>query len=620
MMLSRLTAWLPPRWQTRSTPWLVLGFALLLLAFHFIWGQFFPGRNGTLGHDWTHFGGLPYYLNDFRTTGLSWWRLSFNPGACHSQVGIGPGFPLTPEMWLVYLGAPPMLAVYLPFLLFAGLGFWGMFLLLRRSFALALWPAFLGAGLFMFNEFFAVRIIIGHGYLATMLLPWMAWLLARPLPAGCSRPWLAELGQVALLALVICMAWLNGMVAMLFVMGFALTLLVLLLLIQGVSLWQILRRGAAALLLASGVLWWSLAQTLFVEGFAVAVAQRQAYALQGFSSLWATLSFLLQSLFLGPYDLVDQYSRDILNLAVYQGPHELAYSIGPATALLLVLGLGAGAVGWLRRETFWQVSWWRRNALWLGLLVLLLLFPLAYATYSPWATAFWKRLPVISATTSPQRLFFAYDVLLVVLAAIWLGRWVNARWWPWLVSGALLVTVGSTALTNRDYYHQQPFDPAPAIEAYQKLQAGGSLPAIEHIGVLTQSDGRVAYDQMVEANFYLQGVQSMGCYIPNYSSQPVEFLKQLEPGPVWFEKNGRFNLKNPACNTWPKENNCLPGDHFTLAQREAMDAYIHYRPFPVQVPERLQLAGKVSGSFALLLFLLLLGYGVDRYRARKGRS
>jgi hypothetical protein len=47
---------------------------------------------------------------------------------------------------------------------------------------------------------------------------------------------------------------------------------------------------------------------------------------------------------------------------------------------------------------------------------------------------------------------------------------------------------------------------------------------------------------------------------------------------------GRFNLKNPACYVYPAANGCAPGDHFTVQQRPAAEAFITYQPFPFRLP------------------------------------
>ena len=70
-------------------------------------------------------------------------------------------------------------------MIFAALGFWGTYLLLRYTFVLQEISAIFGATLFMFNGFFAYRMIIGHlDYHSFMILPLISYFLIQPLVAS----------------------------------------------------------------------------------------------------------------------------------------------------------------------------------------------------------------------------------------------------------------------------------------------------------------------------------------------------------------------------------------------------------------------------------------------------
>ena len=43
--------------------------------------------------------------------------------------------------------------------------------------------------------------------------------------------------------------------------------------------------------------------------------------------------------------------------------------------------------------------------------------------------------------------------------------------------------------------------------------------------------------------------------------------------------NERYNMKNPACYVFPEENNCSPGDHFTVNQKEELMSFVSYKGF-----------------------------------------
>ena len=155
---------------------------VLLLAYHWIFSPFFPAANGGVGHDYSYF--LPNLLDGY------YWYLNngpfstpwFSPAFC----GGVPAFPNPQNMyysvpqWLSF-ATDPLTAVYVTMLLFAALGFAGFYLLLRLCFNTSQSTALLAAALFMFNGFFAHRLLIGHlTFHAFMLTPLIALLLLQP--------------------------------------------------------------------------------------------------------------------------------------------------------------------------------------------------------------------------------------------------------------------------------------------------------------------------------------------------------------------------------------------------------------------------------------------------------
>ncbi len=580
---------------------LIAGFALLMVAYHYIYGQFFPNRNGLMGHDWNISGWL-VTIQNYRDQGLSLWSVSSNPTACQGKASMGLGFPVALSSFLAYCEVDPLLGIYIDCLSFAVLGFWGMYLLLRNSFRLEMVVAFLGASLFLFNEFYAARIIIGHPFYAVMLLPLVMYFLTRT-PKG-SLNWRSDIAHGAVAGIILFYGWMNGLLYVVATFLLSMVLISLLAMISGGSLRSLLQRSMVALFVALGWSWWVLSQTLFAESLSIAIAERQAYSLQGFVSLWQTLKMVVLVLFYGPQNIADIYSAVITNLSIYQGQHELEYGIGPAALLILIVAAGYGIAQWLNRPVFFEGAWWRKNAVWLLIMLAALLFPVLYTTYAPLTTPLWKKLPLLNSTTSPQRIYFVYIVFFSVLTAQWLQKYLPAKTYFPVAIAAIFLTLGATVVKDRSFYHNQPYDPKPVEEGYQLLKKGGALPPIERISLLANEKGQAIHNQMEEANAFLKGAQPMGCYVPAYSSQPVELIKSLHPGSVWAEKDGVFNIKNPACNSWPKENDCLPGDHFKVSQRDWVEKFTHYQPFPVVVPDKQIFANWIS----IISVVLTIGY------------
>ena len=158
--------------------------ALFVGLHYLIFGRFLPGARATVGHDYAYY--MPYLLAGHffalrnGLLAVPW----FTPAVCG-------GVPFYANPNNLYVSLPQLLvlvtdfatAFRVTFVIFAAVGFWGTYLLLRRVFALRMPASVLGAVIFLFNGFYSHRFVIGHlAFHSFMLVPLIAYLLAKPLP------------------------------------------------------------------------------------------------------------------------------------------------------------------------------------------------------------------------------------------------------------------------------------------------------------------------------------------------------------------------------------------------------------------------------------------------------
>ena len=186
---------------------------VLFAVYAAIYLPFLPTPYSTVGHDYSLH--LPNFL-----TGYYWYLqngLWTTPWFSPSQCG---GFPFFADPNVIYfsltqllvLTVSPMRAIQLTFLLFALIGMVGAFLLMRRSFQSSHTAATVAAALFLFNGFFAYRVLIGHlTFHAFALVPLMT---AAILPAPRDHRLLRlDLGtRVCVVALCLAYMFQSGMV------------------------------------------------------------------------------------------------------------------------------------------------------------------------------------------------------------------------------------------------------------------------------------------------------------------------------------------------------------------------------------------------------------------------
>lgn len=311
-----------------------VGAVALLLYAVWIAGYLFAD-SGLIGHD---FGGLLPGLLDgvwwFRTNGLStpW----FTPAWCG-------GIPAFPEPQSGFWSIPqflafvvdPLQAAFVSTILFAALGYVGMALVLRRLTAASGAATALGATLFLFNGFYARRMVTGSfGYQPYALVPLTAWVLLTPAEWRLG-PW--RRGGNTFVAGLLIAGWLFGGLTTLMIPS-ALAVLALALVTADPA--GLVRRLVVRGLPAGGYALGLCAAKLAAAAAFMHHFQRDAYPLPGFATPLVAASFAVRSLFWPSEALTVQAEPLLQNRLWNVEPQEWAYGLTVVPLLLIILGTG----------------------------------------------------------------------------------------------------------------------------------------------------------------------------------------------------------------------------------------------------------------------------------------
>ena len=567
-------------------------FGLLLLAYHFIFRHFFPLPNGRMGHDYILT--LAGFLD-----GFLWYRHNgfitppwFSPSFCGGQALFADpqsAFYSIPQFLIFFVD--PLQAVYWAFLLFAALGFWGMYLFARHCLSLERLPAVVAATVFMFNGFYAHRMIVGHyGYQAFMLVPMIALLLLRK-PA---TPLVSARGLTySLLAGLLIAYWFHsGLTTLMIPAALAVVCLACLAAFKTPDgmLKAFVTRGIVALLPVLGL----AASKLNANLTLMSRFSRDFYPLPGIASQADLLEFVVRALFYSSENAYRMATPLWKNIQWAAMPHELAYGITPIPLAIFVIALGAMALR-VRHEPAHAPAW-RRHIFPALILVSILFWPLAMLYYSPEWNAVLKSLPLIGSTTSPFRWLIIYIPCIAALCGVAVANAGRA-----LTLTAALAIIGIPLLNlleNRSFYEMQEYDPGAVVAYYNALRNGATDNRIVRIGLQQAPDNA----QLVD------GSSPMRCYNPIYGYRLEKLGNgRLFPGPVdAVAPDGSLNLINPACLVFPDENQCQPWDAFKAAQREEAGRFAAYRPFDFVKSERQVLADRLSLVSVLLAIIFLV--------------
>jgi len=575
---------------------------VLLLCYHWIFAGFYPNANGTIGHDYAYF--FPRLLDGY------YWQLNngaftaqwFTPALC----GGIPAFPnpqslyFSVPQWLTFV-VDPLRAVYATQLLFAAIGFGGFYLLLRHGFHTSRSGALLGGALFLFNGFFAHRMLVGHlTFHAFMLLPLIAFLLVCD-NRQASRPRLFSLLLTCSAALLISYWVYSGMVHLILP---AVLVLVFTGLLHGVlhgrqvHFWgRLVAAGGLGIIIALPKLGASLA---FLGNF-----ERSSYALPGAETIGGLLRLTFEALFLTP---ADETAKAVMNNMQWTlRRHELEYGVTLIPLLMLVVGAVyvARAPTLRRRVRQIVVTHWSA----IGALLLILLIPLALNYYQADWNALLKETPVLGNSSTLIRWLAIYPPVIILLAVLLFEKSTQALRSKNIVSAlAIGAVIAISAMTDRDFYTDQPYQPNIITTAYHKASDTRQPPQIKRIFAFADQKGNILLPSFRD-DVMTQGASQLFCYEAMFGYRREHLpSKPLRAGRVDQLHNGHFNIKNPACYVYPDENRCLPGDHFAQAQAKQAEAFVSYRPFAFAVPGWQAAANHISRWLLIAIALLWLAY------------
>jgi hypothetical protein len=578
---------------------------ILLTAFYTIFGRFFPNKHGCLGHDYSYF--LPVLLDCYfwyKTNGLleiPWFTPSFCGGSLN-YANVQSCFYTLPQLFTIF--TDPLMSVRLTVFLFAALGLLGFYLLLRRAFFFSRPVSLLGASLFLFNGFYIHRMLIGHfGDYSFMLLPFICFVLLRPFPSEkCFRLW-----QLLFDCLM------GGILfAYMVQSGFGPYLIHVIISIVVVGLihnllfgkqWHFWLRwvgsGFVGILLCSSKL---VAIFFLMESF-----PRSGYKLPGVRSFFEAAWLMLKSLFLSPAFDPGRIEK-LTNVQWHLGRHEWEYSVTFIPLAIMLYG------GWKILQQIEKKDLWLKLSRihWLSVAAItaLLILPVAVNTFSPGWNTFLKQLPLLKNSSSLIRWVIIYIPIVILAATLILEKIaISSKYKLGIIVISMAAVIALNALTKRDFYHSQNYDPEEIIKTYNLVKEGLWIPEIKNIGVYLNKNGQTTMP-LFRNDMLIHGASQCLCYEALFGYRLEDFpIKTLHPGPALEENEGVLNIKNPSCYVWPEANNCEPGDHFTVEQKESAKAFLNYRPFPFQMPILQRIANWVNGLslIAALFFLTLYG-------------
>ena len=580
---------------------------LMVVGYFFMFASYFHQQRLT-GGDYSYF--LPLLLDGqfwFQKNGLfsiPW----FTPSFCG-------GIPAFPNPQGLYFSVPqflsfvvePVLAVQITAVLFAWLGGIGCYWLLRKRFQIQAAGACLAATAFFWNGFYFHHMVVGHlSFHGFMLTPWLVYAL---LPPQNHAQTFRELGwwvRMTAAGAILAYMFFSGMVNLI-------PPVLLTVFIVGVLFcWR--HRVFSSFLMGfgcAGVLALSLAAVKLVASLSyLSLFPRSDYYLPGTQGFFKGFLLIFHLMFFG---VVDSLRDWITHTQWVMSPHEFELSISLVPLVLFALWAFTRLWRSLQKDdesktaeqnpesiaVGWDVRQWGLLFLLIGLLSL----PWILNVYQKDWNAFLKTLPFVRNSSTLFRWYAVYMLPILVLMGL---CWRSIPWLQEKKIALVLFILGSGGIFlqhltyDRTYYSTRHalYFPAGQVSLFYEAQKQGQIKA--HIKMIApqlrvEFKGQTLW---LSKNMpFVLGASASRCFEPIFGYRGEHFPRgSLKDGSVYLQKKGVFNLKNPACLLYPKENGCRVGEHFRSSEREKLEAFVSYRPFPFQIPPKQKWAGILSFS------------------------
>ncbi|NIQ14479.1 MAG: hypothetical protein GTO02_08775, partial [Candidatus Dadabacteria bacterium] len=562
-----------------SCVFFIASLLLSVISFHFIFNEFFPNKNQQLGGDYSYF--LPVLLN-----GYYWIQVNnffeipwFSPAFCG-------GVPFFPNPQVMFYSLPqvltlfldPLKSIYVTYIIFAAIGFTGFYLLLRCVFTTSQEVAILGAILFLFNGFYAHRMIIGHlTYHSFMFIPLIAFFLLH-YPKRNNNDLENKISVIlsgSLIAYMVHSGAANFVVMALFsVVG-----IWLISCIYGNKHPGFIPRFSLMCIIAVCLSATKLASSLaFLVNY-----PRDFYPLPGIEGFGSSLLFVIRTLFL--QGIWDADTSDIVNSKILFEQHEIEFGVTVIPLIIIIVYLLLFSIRLVNTHTRSILELSKPRILAIVSLIFLLLLPVILNTYTPDWNVFLKSLPYIKNNSTLLR-WIAVEIPLVILVSVLLINLIKDQFVRnTLVALCITGVIYINAVTDRSFYHNQQYIPDAIINSYFDVKKNKTLPKINYIGAFINKDNQYEMGVIGRNDLMTNGISQLLCYEPIFGYALEKFnFENIHIGEIMNEKDGLLNMRNPACYVFGESNNCRPGENFKIEQKDTVDTFSSYKPFQFQIP------------------------------------
>jgi hypothetical protein len=495
--------------------------------------------DGMVGHDYSHviprlhIGMLFFHQNGFKIP-------HYTPSLCGGEPFFADpqSYYYSLTQWLAFF-VDAFLACQITWIFFYGLGYWGMYELLRKVFRTNVPVSHLGALMFVLNGFSFEHAFVGHTtHHSFLLAPWLIYHLLRRITFS-AIPVLKRSSSIALLMSYI---WYSGGMHVMFVFS-VMTLIIIPFVVSRFRKLREVWEEAAVWVLSALMIVLCCGGKLAA---AIAYSRRFFSAPIDFSSDSILIQFFRYFWFL-PGATPNHLPFGRLNMGCWE-------YVGFVTKLVLPL---ACVFAW---HTFRQGAHYRRLIGFYALFIPLVIV-ICSGQYN-------EAIPFVSSYHLPIKLLSSMIVFMALLSALALQA-MSKKWklekspWGFCIIAAFLIVEFSTCVNYFTSKHIGIAYPYLGV-VDDNLRKSYKLPEVTMVTDAAGDD-----DQMIG-----DGRTSLQCYEPLFGYRGESMNSQTIPGAVWIKRFGRFNLNHPGCLVYPEFFHCEPWDLIKTEDQSNLELFI----------------------------------------------
>ncbi len=575
---------------------IILLFLIILFFHQYIFQQFFPNKNGYIGHDWEIF--LPYLMFGkvwFHNNLLSipWFSPSF---CCGNPFFADPQTMYYSLQQVIYLIFDPLISTKIFFFALSVFGYLGTFLLIKKGFKFNNYTSLLCAGLFLFNGFFVYRAIAGHvAYLSYVFIPLYCYFLIISYEKKSNHIYLV------LSALLFANFFHSGSGPIILII-FTSILFVILLYSHFTNDFKIFLKLFQSSIIGTLISSSKISASLFfLSNF-----PRQ-YPATEFNSLVSFIKTFFLSFFLTPNQ---NYFNESLTSMFPFGLHEMEYSVSIVPIILI----------FFISKKFFTLNFYNMRFILILFIIIFIPIFLNINFFNQFQII--SKIPILSSTWVQFRWMAVYILPIIIISGLIIQNLnieLKKKKYLVLILVSLLL-VQNLIKDNSWHLNDQKYSIQNAINFSEKLKQGISQEIIGPAVILDKSGTPKKSDNKNDMFFFsyspLMCNQAIFGYgLENLKTKKITFnsKKILQDNSAMYfsnkldEKDGQFMFFNPSCFLFPEENNCKPGDTFTILDKEKLIKFSSYEKFEFK-QNKFQIITNYISIFSFIICLLYLIY------------